>query len=181
MEEVKFFAFIENNKINGKGQCKCLNEDIINAEITEEIYNNIDRYIWNGSNVVLDPDYDEKQTAKRKADFESQFIETSMIDSKGNNGYYRQVPHGYANAPQAIEIADKYVRDFEGMTEQIAQMLIFYQKPDFTKPEECTEEWLVEHQFNPPSDMTLQQWKSFEFDFQQRWALLKYKQQQTQQ
>ena len=25
-------------------------------------------------------------------------------------------------------------------------LIIFYQQPDFTKPEECTEEWLIEHQ-----------------------------------
>ena len=117
---------------------------------------------------------------QRQQELESQFIETSMKDSNGNNSYYRQVPQGYANAPQTIQLVDKYVRDFEGMTEQIAQMLIFYEKPDFTKAEECTEEWLVAHQFNPPADMTLQEWKAFEFDFQQRWALLKYKQQEVQ-
>ena len=27
-----------------------------------------------------------------------------------------------------------------------AGLIIFYQAPDFSKPEECTEEWLIEHQ-----------------------------------
>jgi len=170
-----YYAFIQNDKINGKGQCRCLNEDIINAEITEEIYNNIDHYIWNGSDVVVNPNYEDEQTAKRKTDFENQFIETSMKDSQGNNAYYRQIPHGYANAPQTIELVDKYVRDAQGMTEQIASLLIFYQKPDFSKAEECTDEWLIAHQFNPPANMTLQQWQKFEFDFQIRWSELKYK------
>ena len=66
MEEIKFFAYIKNNKIDGIGECQCLNENIINAEITEEIYNNIDYYIWNGTDVVLDPDYGEKQQQKEK-------------------------------------------------------------------------------------------------------------------
>ena len=59
-----YYAFIENNKINGTGQCPVLNEEIANFEITEEVYNNIDHYIWDGSDVVLDPDYDEKQAQK---------------------------------------------------------------------------------------------------------------------
>lgn len=59
-----YYAFIENNQINGVGQCPILNEEIANFEITEEVYNNIDRYMWDGSDVVLDPDYDEKQAQK---------------------------------------------------------------------------------------------------------------------
>lgn len=59
-----YYAFIEDNKINGVGQCLRLNDDIVNFEITEEVYNNIDHYIWDGSDVVLDPDYDEKQKQK---------------------------------------------------------------------------------------------------------------------
>lgn len=62
-----YYAFIENNQINGVGQCPILNEEIANFEITEEVYNNIDHYIWDGSDVVLDPDYDEKQ-AQREAE-----------------------------------------------------------------------------------------------------------------
>lgn len=61
-----YYAFIEDNKINGTGQCPILNEEIANFEITEEVYNNIDHYIWDGSDVVLDPDYDEKQAIKER-------------------------------------------------------------------------------------------------------------------
>ena len=123
----------------------------------------------------------EEEAQKRQEAFEKEFIETSMKDSHGNNAWYRQIPHGYANAPQTIEIVDKYVRDAQGMTEQIASLLIFYEKPDFAEEEECTEEWLIQHQFNPPVNMTLQQWLAFEMDFQIRWADLKYKRQQAQQ
>jgi hypothetical protein len=61
-----YYAFIKNNQIDGKGQCSCLNYDIVNFEITEEVYNDIDRYIWNGSDVVLDPDYENKQSQKER-------------------------------------------------------------------------------------------------------------------
>lgn len=58
-----YYAFIENNKINGIGQCECLNEDIQNIEVTEEVYNAIasDKllYIWDGTNIIPNPDYEE--------------------------------------------------------------------------------------------------------------------------
>jgi len=59
-----YYAFIQNNEINGVGQCPILNEEIANFEITEEVYNNIDHYIWDGSDVVLNPNYDEEQAQK---------------------------------------------------------------------------------------------------------------------
>lgn len=59
-----YYAFIQNNQINGCGQCPQLTDGVISFEITEEVYNNIDHYIWDGSDVVLDPDYDEKQAQK---------------------------------------------------------------------------------------------------------------------
>ena len=61
-----YYAFIENNKINGCGQCPCVNDDIQNIEITEEVFNNIERYTWDGSSVILDPDYEEKQAQKEQ-------------------------------------------------------------------------------------------------------------------
>lgn len=58
-----YYAFIQDNKINGVGQCQCLNEDIQNIEISEEVFNAIvedkDTYIWDGVDVVVNPDYEE--------------------------------------------------------------------------------------------------------------------------
>lgn len=56
-----YYAFIQNNEINGCGECRLLNEDIQNIEITEEQFNNIQDYIWNGEEIVIDPDLNEKQ------------------------------------------------------------------------------------------------------------------------
>ena len=61
-----YYAFIENNQINGTGECPCISEDVVNFEITEEVYNNIDHYIWDGSDVVLNPNYDEEQAIKER-------------------------------------------------------------------------------------------------------------------
>ena len=61
-----YYAFIENNKINGCGECEQLTEGVINVEISEEVYNNISRYMWNGSEVVLNPNYEEEQRQKEQ-------------------------------------------------------------------------------------------------------------------
>ena len=56
-----YYAFIENDKINGKGQCPQLTQGVISFEITEEVYNDLDRYMWDGTDIVLNPNYDEEQ------------------------------------------------------------------------------------------------------------------------
>ena len=58
-----YYAFIQDNKINGTGQCS---SSMLNVEITEEVYNDIERYIWNGEEIILDPDYAEKQKEKER-------------------------------------------------------------------------------------------------------------------
>ena len=64
-----YYIFIENNKISGCGQCKCLNEDIQNIEVSEEVFNsyledNL-KYVWNGSEIVPNPNYEEDKKQKR--------------------------------------------------------------------------------------------------------------------
>lgn len=66
-----YYISIENNEINGCGQCPCDNEGVIDIEVTEEIYNAFnadpDRYIWNGSEVVENPNYEEIKRQKEQA------------------------------------------------------------------------------------------------------------------
>lgn len=61
-----YYAFIQNDKINGCGECECLTASVQNIEITEDIFNNISDYIWNGSEVILDPELDEKKLQEAK-------------------------------------------------------------------------------------------------------------------
>ena len=112
---------------------------------------------------------EEEQTAKRQENFESNFLTTSL-------GNYRLQPKGYANAQQSIDTVNNMVIYAQGLTEQLAQMIIFYETPDFTKPEECTEEWLVAHQTHP-EPMTLQQWGVFYAEFTTLYANKMYRQQ----
>lgn len=61
-----YYAFIENEKINGCGQCRCLTEGVQNIEITEEQANELDKYIYQNGEIILDPDYEAKQAQKAK-------------------------------------------------------------------------------------------------------------------
>ena len=56
-----FYALIQNNEIIGTGECPCSGEGIACVEILEYTYNNIERYMWDGEEVVPNPDYDAEQ------------------------------------------------------------------------------------------------------------------------
>lgn len=76
-----FYIFIENNKLNGCGQAQCLNEDIQNIEVSQEIYNaytedNL-RYIWNGEEIIENPDY-EQQAQQREAERVGELTMTAL-------------------------------------------------------------------------------------------------------
>lgn len=163
-----YYFYIEENKIIGKGQAESLN--LINIEVTEEQYNQEDYnnyFIYQDGEIVVNPDYDNEQAKKRKQEFESEFLATS----KGN---YRLQPKGYANAQQSIDTVNAIVMAMGGLNETIANMVIFYDTPDFSKSEECTEEWLVQHQHHP-EPMTIQQWIEFYIEFTTLYAQQQYK------
>lgn len=65
-----YYIFIQNDVINGSGQCRQLTEGVTNLEVEEALYNayaeNPDMYIWDGTAVVIDPDYEAKQAQKER-------------------------------------------------------------------------------------------------------------------
>ena len=69
-----YYIFVENNKINGCGQCRCLNDDIQNIEVSEEVFNSYLKdklkYVWNGSEIVENPDYDEIKRQKHRQELD---------------------------------------------------------------------------------------------------------------
>lgn len=133
------------------------------VEVTEEYVYDEDLTVY----VLKDVGWEERQKQLHKAEFESKFIQTSW-------GWYRKQPKGYANAPQSIDIIFNIVNASDGFTEQVANMMLFYQQPDFDNPEECTEEWLVAHQYkhNP---CTTQEFLQFYVAFQTAWANDQYR------
>lgn len=63
-----YYAFIQDDKINGKGQCECSGEGITCVEITEEVYNDLDRYMWNGEAIVENPNYEQEEYERQYAE-----------------------------------------------------------------------------------------------------------------
>lgn len=65
-----YYIFIENNKINGFGQCRLLNDNVINYEVDEAFYNEFEQnpsmYIWDGLQVTKNPNYEEEQAQKER-------------------------------------------------------------------------------------------------------------------
>lgn len=110
---------------------------------------------------------DEEKANARKQEFYTQFIQTSL-------GNYRLQPKGYANAQQAMDVTNTMATALGGLTEQLTSLVIFYETPNFTKEEECAEEWLVAHQKNP-KPMTLEEWQKFYLEFCQLYAMQQYK------
>ena len=123
------------------------------------------KYVLLGDEYVLDNS--EAVIEQRRESFYNTFLATSL-------GNYRLQPKGYANAQQSIDTINNIVMAMGGLNETIAQMVIFYATPDFTKEEECTEEWLVQHQSHP-EPMTTQQWVQFYIEFTTLYAQQQYK------
>ena len=65
-----YYIFIKDEKINGCGQCQCLNEDYTNLEVTEDIYNafakNPDKYIYRDGEIVENPNYEQERAKKER-------------------------------------------------------------------------------------------------------------------
>jgi hypothetical protein len=115
--------------------------------ITEEQVENIkikgrNYYIIENNELVINPDYEQEQAEKREADFKSKFFEVQGY------GWYRKQPKGYQSAVESMNVLFNIANVTDGIQ---AGLIIFYQQPDFTKPEECTEEWLVAHQIIQPA------------------------------
>ena len=87
-----YYLFIENDKINGCGQAQCLNDNIQNIEVTEEVFNtyiedNL-RYIWDGENVIENPNYEADKQAQERAELDALTltpadVERALYKAKG--------------------------------------------------------------------------------------------------
>lgn len=67
-----YYIFYEKDTgiLNGAGQCKCLNENIVNIEVAESLYNNYvsdpSKYIYDNGEIVENPNYEEEQKQKER-------------------------------------------------------------------------------------------------------------------
>jgi hypothetical protein len=134
----------------------CLKTDLITQAEYNEHPNKI---IVVDGEIVLNPDYDQEEADAREAAFKADFF---LIP---NFGWFRKQPKGYSSAVESLNTAFNAVTIMQKLP---AGMLIFYQEPDFTKPEECTEEWLIEHQ-TYSEEMTAQEFGAFYVGFMTAW------------
>ena len=69
-----YYIYIEDNKINGCGQAQCLNDNIQNVEVTEEVFNNFCNdsllYAWDGEKIIENPNYEEDKRAQRRQELD---------------------------------------------------------------------------------------------------------------
>lgn len=52
-----YYAFINNGKIDGCGQCKQLTQDVLNVEISDDIASHIQDFVWDGEKIVEDENH----------------------------------------------------------------------------------------------------------------------------
>ena len=154
-----YYVFIQDENINGKGECKCLNDDILNIEVSEEIYNDIEKYIYLNGEIVLNPNYEAEQAEERKQEFLKQFFKIEGY------GYFRKQPKGYGSAVESLNTAFNIVTVLGNLP---ANTLTFYAEPDFTIAEQCTEEWLVENA-TKNEEMTPSEFGTFYAQFMMAW------------
>lgn len=69
-----YYIFVDNGKLNGSStldNSRFNTDDNFQVEVSEELYNAFnadpDHYIWNGSEVVENPDYEEIKQQKEQA------------------------------------------------------------------------------------------------------------------
>ncbi|MBQ4078061.1 hypothetical protein IJD15_02650 [bacterium] len=64
---MKYYA-IYNTKTQelSKAQCRCLNEECINLEISKEIFDDFEKYIYQNGELVINPNYESEHQAKEQ-------------------------------------------------------------------------------------------------------------------
>lgn len=97
----------------------------------------------------------------RKEEFLKQFFK---IDGYG---YFRKQPKGYGSAVESLNTAFNIVTVLGNLP---ANTLTFYAEPDFTIPEQCTEEWLVENA-TKNEEMTPSEFGTFYAQFMMAWNM----------
>ncbi|MBQ9244873.1 hypothetical protein IJ182_01245 [bacterium] len=87
-----YYIFIKNGVISGSGEAKCLNEDIINLEVSKELYddfvNDNLKYIFSNGEIIANPDYEKEKIAKHRQELDQLTltpadVERALYKAKG--------------------------------------------------------------------------------------------------
>lgn len=65
-----YYIFIENGKISGCGQCRMLNDDIENLEVSEDVYKSYsatpNKYVYLNGKLAENPEYEAEEAQKER-------------------------------------------------------------------------------------------------------------------
>lgn len=105
---MEYYLFIENGQINGGGQCLCLDDNVINYPVSEEVYNKYMEddlfYSWNGEEIVENPNYEEIKRQKEEERIANLTMTAlDFINFLKNVGLTDQNIEDYLNANLAIK------------------------------------------------------------------------------
>lgn len=121
-----FYAFIEDNKLVGAGECRQLTAGVDNVEISEEVFRDIERYVWNGTDMVRDPDFEVKRrSAEVRADRDKLLFATDkymLADfpaAEEERELYRQYRQYLRDIPETPGFPNTEIMDFTAWREQL--------------------------------------------------------------
>lgn len=81
-ETIHYYVIVEDGKIQGCAELPCITPGIENVEVSYEIYidctNHRNKYMYLDGAIVLNPNYENEEAAKREAQFEKDFFNTSL-------------------------------------------------------------------------------------------------------
>ena len=63
---ITYYAFIQDEKIQGSGNCPMLNKEIKNILISKDVFENLDKYIYSEGEVVINENYEQEQLDKAR-------------------------------------------------------------------------------------------------------------------
>lgn len=61
-----YYAHIKDNKLTDISQCKYIGEEWINLEVSRDIFDNSEKYIYSNGEIILNPNYEQEQAQKER-------------------------------------------------------------------------------------------------------------------
>lgn len=107
-----FYAHIKENKLLDITEVKYLNEDILNIEVMEDVFNAYcetpNKFIWDGESVVLNPNYETEEAQKEAERIAKLYltgadVERGIYQAKGMD-FDDIIAFVMANPPEGLDI-----------------------------------------------------------------------------
>lgn len=111
--ENKYYFFIQANKINGKGQVRIVNDNILNIEVSKDVFDEYEKYQWDidTQSVIFNENWEKEREEKERerinslsltaADIERALYKAKGIDFDDVIELAKQ-----ANEVQTVSLAD---------------------------------------------------------------------------